>query len=231
MNLLETADNVLLTVHIVAGIISLALFWVPVLSRKGGVNHRRYGVIYVKLMSAVVISAAVMSVLNVIAGEISRAIFLGFLALLTAKPLWLGIEVLATKKQTSAAYKRKSIALNGLLSVSGFALIIYGITLLGEDVAFLMLAFGGLGLLGVPELIGLTREQVANADRPKAWLASHIRDMIISGIAAYTAFLAFGANELTSGLFTGALVMVPWLAPTVTGSLGIAYATIRFTRV
>ena len=243
MNILETANSALLTAHIIAGTVSLALFWMPVLSRKGGINHRRYGKAYVKLMSVVVITAAVMSILNLLIGDIVRAIFLGFLALLTAKPLWLGIAVLGTKKQMSAAYRRNSIILNGLLSLCGFALIVYGITLLGQDVAFLMLAFGALGLLGVPELFVLLRnqpscvpsssEQGSNGKPSKTgkpWLAGHIRDMIISGIAAYTAFLAFGASALMGGLFTGALVMVPWLAPTVVGSLGIFYATTRYPR-
>ncbi len=222
----ELAFSILLAVHVAAGLISLIPFWVPVVARKGGVNHRKIGIVYVKLMWLVVISAACMSLLNLFSGRIVQAIFLGFLSLLTAKPLWLGIAVLKQKRNPAPGFQRAGLILNGLLLVCGLAMIAYGLSLLGETVALLMIAFGGLGMLGLPEIIAAFKPQ----ERTESWLRGHIGDMIVSGIAAYTAFFAFGAGQYMATLFSGTWATIPWLAPTAIGSLGIVYARSRFIR-
>ncbi len=222
----ELAFKLFLTVHICAGCISLILFWIPVIARKGGINHRKIGAIYVKLMWLVVISAAFMSLINLFNGRIVQAIFLGFLALLTAKPLWLGIAVLKHKRDPDARFQRIGFALNALLLSCGMAMIAYGLSLLGETVALLMIAFGALGMLGLPEIIAFLKSKHSDAD----WLSGHIGDMIVSGIAAYTAFFAFGAGQFTASVFTGNWMTIPWLAPTAIGTIGIFYARARFGR-
>ncbi len=222
----ELLFKVFLAVHITAGSLSLILFWVPVLVKKGGLNHRKIGSIYVKLMWLVVISAALMSVINLFSGRIVQAIFLGFLALLTAKPLWLGIAVLKQKKEPSLEFQRIALALNSVLLACGLAMIAYGLSLRGETVAYLMIAFGGLGMLGLRDMVATIRSKHESSD----WLRGHIRDMIIGGIAAHTAFFAFGASQFTESIFTDNWVTIPWLAPTVIGTAGIFYATAKFVR-
>ena len=224
--MLQTLYSALLTAHIATGIFSLMLFWVPILSRKGGVNHRKIGNVYVKLMWIVVITAASMSLINLASGRIIQAIFLGFLSLLTAKPLWLGISVLNKKRTTDSAFERQEFILNTVLAIAGAAMIGYGISLSGQTVALLMMAFGGLGMLGLPDVFRTLRQKESNTDS----LHSHIGDMIVSGIAAYTAFFAFGASQFTAAFISGTWVTIPWLAPTVIGSIGIFYARSRYGR-
>ncbi|MFK7734034.1 MAG: hypothetical protein AB8B48_20605 [Pseudomonadales bacterium] len=220
----ELAFKLFLAIHIVAGMSSLILFWVPVVARKGSINHRRVGKIYVNLMWLVVASAALMSIINLFSSRVVQSIFLGFLALLTAKPLWLGIAVLKHKREPGPGFLRTGLALNGTLLIAGLALIAFGISLLGETVALLMIAFGALGMLGLPDIIATLKSNVDGSD----WLHAHIGDMIVSGIAAHTAFFAFGASQFTASIFTGNWVTVPWLAPTVIGTIGIIYARAKF---
>lgn len=224
--MIELVFKSLLTVHITAGSLSLLLFWIPVVAKKGGLNHRKVGAVYVKLMWLVVISAASMSLINLLNDRIVQAIFLGFLALLTAKPLCLGIAVLKHKKAPDDQFRRFGLALNTLLLASGLAMIAYGFSLLGEPVAYLMIAFGGLGMLGLRDMVAIMRSEHESSD----WLRGHIRDMIISGIAAHTAFFAFGASQFTASIFSGNWVTIPWLAPTAIGTAGIFYATAKFVR-
>ncbi|MEM8498495.1 MAG: hypothetical protein AAF542_10770 [Pseudomonadota bacterium] len=222
----ELAFKVFLMVHIVAGSLSLILFWIPVLAKKGGLNHRKIGALYVKLMWLVVFSAALMSLINLFSDRIVQAIFLGFLALLTAKPLWLGIAILKNKKVLHPAFRRTAFTLNSLLLACGLAMIAYGLSLLGETVSYLMITFGGLGMLGLRDLLAIIGSKHDSSD----WLRGHIRDMIIGGIAAHTAFFAFGASQFTASIFSGNWVTIPWLAPTVIGTAGIFYATAKFVR-
>lgn len=218
--------NGLLVAHVTAGFVSLLLFWVPVWTKKGGADHRKIGRLYVRLMWVVVITAALMSGINLASGKTVQAIFLGFLALLTARPLWLGVAVLDHKRGIGKRFERIGLMLNGLLVAAGLALISYGFTLRGDSIALLMFAFGGLGMTGLPQLLRhfKAEQEVQKPD----WLAGHIGDMIVSGIAAYTAFFAFGASQFTANLFTGHWQTVPWLAPTVIGTLGIVIARKKF---
>jgi hypothetical protein len=221
---MEIIAKTLLAGHIGAGFTSLILFWVPVFTRKGGINHRRVGNYYVWAMWWVVISAALLSFKNVLIGDMLMAAFLGFLALITGKPLWLGISALNNKSHQSHGYRCAQLIMSGLVVVSGLGLIGYGVALGGTGVAVFMIIFGVLGLASIFDF-------VANLDKhavPKHWLEEHIASMCITGIAAQTAFLAFGAQSMFSQLYGSYWSVVPWVAPTVVGIIGIRVAITRY---
>lgn len=48
--------------HIIAGFTALLVFWIPVVTKKGGKAHVRSGWVYVWAMGAVAISALVMGI-------------------------------------------------------------------------------------------------------------------------------------------------------------------------
>lgn len=217
---MEFFETALLFVHIVAGFGSLVLFWVPVWTRKGGINHRRVGRWYVRSMSVVVISAILLSLINLYRGNIGLGVFLGFLALLTAKALWLATSILKNKRDVGLRYRLKLIAFSGLVVGTGIALIAYGIALGGKGLAVYMFIFGGLGLSGIFELISLIRGSFEQED----WIKHHIVGMGGSGIAAHTAFMSFGGSSLITGFFNSYWALVPWMAPTVIGIIAINVA-------
>ena len=47
--------------------------------------------------------------------------------------------------------------------------------------------------------------------------------MLVSGIAAYTAFFAFGGRVFFESLLTGYWAVLPWVAPTIIGIGAIKY--------
>jgi hypothetical protein len=51
---LETGPR---TIHVVFGFVGLAAYWVPILSRKGGVNHVRFGAIFTRCAWVVLASS------------------------------------------------------------------------------------------------------------------------------------------------------------------------------
>ena len=99
MEIITTIDKILLTTHIIAGFVSLVLFWLPILVKKGGKLHIKIGWVYTYTMWFVVISSGLLSIINVIEGAYYVSLFLGFLAAITAMPLWYGISVLKYKRQ------------------------------------------------------------------------------------------------------------------------------------
>ena len=67
--------------------------------------------------------------------------------------------------------------------------------------------------------IGMLRYTFKSTLRNKEWIIEHIGSTIGSGIAAYTAFFAFGGRALMSQLLSGAWQVVPWVLPTIIGTI------------
>lgn len=204
-----------LGIHVLAGTISLVLFWIPALSKKGNTTHRKVGIWYMYCMGMVVITAFMLCVVNVIEGDIISAIFLGFLCLLTGNPLWYGVAILKNKNSISREYLSLHRILNVAIIGYGAFLIFYGLYI-AEGIKFLFLFFGALGLTGIFEL-----RQNKQAIKERGWLRIHYVGMISSGIAAYTAFFAFGGRQMFAELLPGNWQLVPWVAPSVIGFMSI----------
>lgn len=216
--------SILTFIHIAAGIFSLVLFWIPVFAKKGGINHVKLGKLYLKAMWIVVGSAVILSVKNVIIGEPIVAAFLSFLALITANPLWYGIAILKQKKGKSTTFKRNHLWFEIIIVLAGLALIVYGILLEGKGAAVLMFIFGGLGLTNLPNVVRNLRKTESEFN----WIKEHLVGMCTSGIAAYTAFFVFGGRAFLESYLTGYWSIVPWVAPTVIGFIGISRAVKKY---
>ncbi len=215
---METVSKALLSIHIFAGAVSLILFWLPIFTRKGGKAHRQIGKIYVLLMWIVVVTSAILSIKNVIIGYYEPAAFLGFIAIITASPLWYGIAALKQKRGVSANYIRTHLIFAWAQLVFGILLIIYGLQI--EGMGVLMLIFGILGSVnGGQALRSYYQQKKLEVDGYEL----HFSGMIISGIAAYTAFAAFGGRQFFSDILTGYWMVLPWVLPTIIGVAIIEY--------
>jgi len=82
-----------------------------------------------------------------------------------------------------------------------------------------MVFFGVIGVNSIRELL-LTRDQ---AMVKETRIRMHIRGTIISGIAAYTAFFAFGGQRILMNvlMLDAQWMVLPWTLPTV---LGLIYS-------
>jgi len=216
---MKTFTSIFTMIHVIAGFTSLLLFWIPVFTKKGGINHVRLGKIYIWLMWIVVVTAAMLSVKNIYMGHMQMAAFLGFLTFLTANPLWKGIAILNYKKGLSAAFQRTHLLFEILVFIAGGLLLSYGIYLQAKGAGVLMIIFG---LLGVSNLGGVIK-MIKNPPQKMDWFMEHVKDMIITGIAAYTAFFAFGGRTYLGEIFTGYWMIIPWVAPTFLGVIGMKY--------
>lgn len=225
-SLVSTLYSAFLPIHVVAGFSALVSFWIPTLTRKGQRAHRLSGQVYVWLMWVVVLSAAALCLLKVAKGEYLGAAFLGFLSLITAQPLWYGIAVLRYKRELPRRVLLMRKGLSGLVSAAALAMLITAAYLRLQGPAILLLIFGLLGITSVPDVF----KPMATLRASGHWLIDHLQGMVISGIAAHTAFFAFGGAQFFSGIFVGPWVAIPWSLPTVLGVIAIRRLKRRYRR-
>lgn len=222
---MDVVFKVILFSHIFFGTISLVCFWLPVLSKKGGKLHNNSGKIYMYCMWFVVISALTLSILNVFNGRYISAGFLGYLSFLTAFPLWYAIQILKQKKtinRTFFMYRRYFASLVFGLAI---VMIIWSFVLGVKNEAILLLIFGLIGLTFFKE-VRQTYEQVSK----QPWITVHLEGMLTTAIAAYTAFFAFGGSSVFGFIFKDQLQAIPWILPTVIGSIAISKMKKKYSK-
>ena len=220
-----------LSFHVAAGIIGLAAFWTPALSRKGGTAHVQVGRVFYKAAAAIALSGIAMAVLTLIAplavhpmaaGATAEqmaaaarqwrlaAPFLFYLVLVTYAPVHHGIRVLETR----GTPERIRTPFHTALAVGSMAMA-------GVMIAIAIVArqpvFAALSPIGV--LVG--RGNLRFARQPyvsrMAWWYEHMGSMLGGGIAFHTAFLVIGAGRVFGTQLSGFAAVIPWVLPSIIG--------------
>jgi uncharacterized membrane protein len=198
-------------IHIVAGFTALFIFWIPIVTKKGGKIHIRTGWVYTVAMSIVAISALFMGVWRIFvdpAADDERkafSLFLIFIAILSAASAWYGIRVLRTKKRTSAHRNMLDLLFSVLLFAGGIVISIYGFAVRMPLIAWF--PFVGI-FLGFTQL----RYWLRPPQTKMSWFFEHMTSMMGCCIATITAFTVFGAPRLLHLESTSPLI---WFLPTI----------------
>jgi uncharacterized membrane protein len=203
--------KILRVLHIIGGFLALAIFWIPMVTRKGGKVHNRLGWIYVWAMSVVAVSAFYMGVYRVFLDQnasqerVSFSWFLIFISILSGASAWYGIRVLRFKKRKERHRHPADLFASILLICSGIGIGFYGI-LIGSP---LITYFPLLGLfLGGIQLNYWLRKPA----KRQHWYFEHFGGMIACCISTVTAFTVFGAPRLLNIKSTNLFL---WLVPTM----------------
>ena len=247
MMLLHTLHELVTRLHIVVGSCGLILFWIPVFSRKGNLNHKRFGRYFANVMYAVGCSGIVITSLDLLypvamhapglqlsaqqAAELSREVrdfglflfSLSLLVLLTTRQGWLSIN---GRDDRSALRRPAHLALCA-------AMIFAGMGLAANGFATSSVLFIGFGAFQVFTAVGALRYALKPNLRPKEWWTEHLGGLIGSGIAAYTAFFVFGGLNFMSSVFGDTVQgysIILWVAPGVFGGIMIAQQTVKYRR-
>ncbi|MGE3842223.1 MAG: DUF2306 domain-containing protein [Vicinamibacterales bacterium] len=215
--------HILLTVHIVAGFVSLGSMLFPLLSRKGGALHRRTGWVFVGGMTVVSLTAFSLAATRWLTDptENGRTAggFLLFVSLLTASGVSAGVRVLRFKSRTTVHWHPWDIGLAASLFLASVAMAAWSFT--GGPTV--VVAYSVIGLLsGGSQLAYWLRPPV----HPKHWWLEHMAAMGGSCIAATTAFLVVNAIQLGFG----PLAPLAWIAPTLVGAPLISYRARAYRR-
>ena len=200
----------LLAIHVVAGSVALLSMVVPLVTRKGGTSHRRWGWVFVAGMAIVSATALLLSGARFLTDPTPQGrragAFLFFIAILTGAGVSAGMRVLRAKKRTTPHRGAWDLGLAGLLTVTSAAAAAYGLTS-GDH---LFTAFSAIGLLnGAGQLASWRRVPT----HPMHWWFEHMNAMMGACIAATTAFLVNNAGRLGFDTFS----FLVWLGPSAIG--------------
>jgi hypothetical protein len=225
----------LLFIHVAIGFLSLVLFWLPVVAKKGGALHIRSGHWYAKAMYAVGFSALILALMLMIdpisfkfpdndftpelTAKISAELRSGGLFLLAISILVLvgvrhGLQSVRAKGNQALMRRADSLAINIVLLVTGIWL---GFTAVGgSPMSVLYYIFAALcSVTAINNLRFCLKHKVTRGEQ----IVAHISGIIGAGIGSHTAFFVFGANRFLAELLTGYAGIIPWVLPGVIGTL------------
>ena len=228
----------LILVHMVAGFVGLAAFWIPVFARKGGRTHVRAGRIYTRCAYVVTLSAVVAAAGRVVSyrlqgiGVAERpelygfAVLLGYLGVVTFAMVRQAMRVVATRR---APAKLRTPAHEALAwaSVAGSVVVVgFGVAA-WSDASPILLGMSPIGLFTGRSMLRIMRDPEGEH---MGWFYSHLGSMLGSGIAFHTAFVVFGAQRFWAYEIAGPLAVLPWILPTVIGIPTIILWTRHYRR-
>ncbi|MDH4618980.1 DUF2306 domain-containing protein [Brevibacillus sp. AY1] len=208
---MQLCFDIMRWLHIVSGFFALCVFWIPIVTRKGGRTHHRVGWLYVIAMGIVSLTAFFMGMYRIAwdAGPDPDAIpyswFLLFVAVLSSATAWYGIRVLYHKKRQVVHRKWSDLLFPLILFGSGIGVSLYGLVIERALLQFFPLL--GIFLGGTQLLYWLTVPV-----KKSHWVVEHIVGMMSCCISTLTAFLVFGIPRL---LQVEAASLWIWLLPTV----------------
>jgi len=190
-------------IHIFFG--SIALFVAPsaMLTRKGGLWHRRWGKIYFWSMAGVAVTAVVMSLIR-------SGLFFLLIALFSFYLAFTGYRILYRKTPEQRPNRADWTAVSTVL-IGSLTLIGYGVYLmLTSSFGTVPIVFGAIGVFfGVADI----RAFLHPPTERQAWWYTHMTRMLSAYIATVTAFSVVNFRFLPP--------VARWLWPTIVGTLGI----------
>jgi len=213
----------ILYLHIAGGCAALLSMLIPLVTKKGGLTHRRAGWVFVSGMAVVSLTALLLAgdrwANNPTPRGREAGAFLFFVSILTATSVSAGVRVLRAKTRIAPHRHPWDLGLPALLTASSIAAAVYGL----RTGNHLFTAFSVIGLLGGG---GNLVYWLTPPSHPMHWWFEHMSSMLGACIAATTAFLVVNASNL--GMETFALVV--WLAPSVIGVPAIVIWTRYYRR-
>ncbi|MEM7690493.1 MAG: hypothetical protein AAF291_15875 [Pseudomonadota bacterium] len=219
--------------HVIAGTIGLAAFWIPVATKKGARNHRKGG----QWALGGFIGAGFLAILMAIYSLIDtsrhpeiedRLLYEGlfgwmmlYLGILTIGFADYGLAVIRHRVDRHALRRARYQAVMAAVVVSGAWCGIFGVKV-GDPLMVLVAVIGILSML--MQQVFVFREHVPGLGAPpaKAYIGEHFRALIGMGISAYTAFLSVGLIRLVPEEVFNPLI---WAGPSVIGVSLIIYFT------
>lgn len=213
----------LVAAHVVTGATGLLSMWVPVVTRKGSPNHKRWGRVFVGAMLATGTIAVGISLVSLSYpiethpwsddAPMIRGLFgwmMLYLGILTVALAWHSYVTIRYKTDRAKYATRFNLALQAIMAIAALNCAVQG--LLISQYLMVGIAIPGLAAAVLNSIYLLDKDPP-----PKEWLVQHFRGGIGAGISVYTAFFAFGAVNTIPAL---AFNPVLWALPTV---LGVGY--------
>ena len=238
--------QLLLTVHIASGALSLILFWAPIATKKGSPLHIRSGLWYIKVMYGVALSAIFLAIIlmtdpisakystqsisaekavEIIAMQWDVGLFLLAISFLVTTNLTHGLRSLRARKDQSRMRSPVHLLLNLILLTIGLYL---GYSARGgSPLSVLFYVFAALcSTIAIRNLYYCFKDSVTRNER----IVAHLGSMIGAGIGVHTAFFVFGASRFTADTLSNYWGILPWVLPGVIGTFFIIQQSRKYRK-
>ncbi len=199
--------DLLLTPHVIAGVIALSSMIVPLVAPKGGRVHRRVGWVFVIAMTGVSATAFALAILRFTRADAHHpnahaiGLFLFYVATLTAAGVSSGVRALRFKARSAPHRKAWDLGISAMNVAMALATLVYGVL----EQRTLFIAFSLVGLItGTGQLRYWLRTPTA----PLHWWFAHMGGMLGSCIAALTALVVVNAARFGTRTFATTI----WIA-------------------
>ncbi len=225
--------HLLLAVHVGAGIVALTSFWGAVVTRKGGPRHRYWGRVFSASIYVACFQALGMGVLSVIwplamhTQLTDVALYRGllgwmmiYLGLLTLSMTRYGLQMIANKRRHDANRHWSMVVIQIAVLITGINCFVHGIILRQP----LMILVSILGFATTMTYLWYIFRSVPGA---ADYIPEHLKAMVATGIAAYTAFLSVGLIEMFPHLAFNPII---WAAPSAVGMTLIIHFLRRYPK-
>lgn len=230
--------------HITLGAAGLVVFWLPTLSKKGSRFHKKIGSVFVWTMLAISISGIIMSVLvlldpigvRVPERNLSQAesfslkqqsrevaVFLLMLSMLVFVNVRQSVLVLKAKAHRDLLKRPSNLIPIGILLTAG---IIVGIV----AIVIVQPLFIVFSLLSIAVSYSSLKYIFKKELKEREWIIEHMGNILGAGIGAYTAFFAFGGRRFFAEIFSGNMILIPWVLPSVIGVSVTIYFTKKYRK-
>lgn len=218
--------TLILAAHVGAGIVALTSFWGAVATAKGGPAHRRWGTAFSRAIYTAGVMALGMGLLSLRwplamhPGLTDTALYRGlfgwmmlYLALLTMSMTRYGLGMVANKRDHPANRHWSMVTLQVAVLVAALNCAWHGVVL--HQPLMIGVSVIGFGTT-LTYLWYIFRPDPARGD----YIPEHLKAMVATGIAAYTAFLSVGLVAMfPQAAFNPAI----WALPTIAGMAIIMY--------
>lgn len=208
---------VILGLHIAAGSVALGQCGATVCQSEGWACASCTGLLPLATAALKAWALSALRLLDAVQSNDERAWFLGYVGVLSAASVWMGLRSLKLKRDKAPNYRPYGLFRPFTLLGSALMLGVQGIT----NVQSLQIVFSALGLgMAIPQLKYWLQPRQGSKD----WLKMHLSAMGTGAISAVTAF--FVVNVDNWGLQEYYLWF--WIAPGVVGGTALSLASRRY---
>ncbi|MGH7358748.1 MAG: hypothetical protein ACREJR_08040 [Candidatus Rokuibacteriota bacterium] len=239
--------RVLLLFHVAAGFTGLVAFWIPAFAPKGGRVHVRAGRVFMICAFVVAGTALAIALLTLASpfgthpearpddpARLGAALsqlrfleaFLGYLAIVTFATVWHGVRVMRSRREGTSIRTRFHTAVGVVTVLAGAGVLVMGLTF-DQEARWVLLALSPIGFI-----VGSGMLRYARGERkePMAHWYEHLGSMLGGGIAFHTAFAVFGIQRFIDFDLSGIVCLLPWVLPTIVGTIAITILTRHYRK-
>ena len=219
--------GIVLSAHIVCGVIALISFWFAALGKKGTPRHKLIGKIYMLSMVVITLTAVVLAGYFYAAGKPGIATFLAYLVLITITAMATALRAIRHKTDEKA-FRNQGYRYLAWLNI-GIGLLVFGIGWHLSQPILMGFCWVGVGIGA--QMLHRIRHPLGHT---RWWMSEHIGGILGCGVATHIAFLSIGLGRILSvfGLkLSGAATLLPWLAPVAVSLVAAWWLERKYIRI